>query len=131
MARKQINQPQNQSTPTKTLSTSSQEITIESIELGHPVEIEITMNGKQLTLQSNIEEKLENSVLLTPIKSNGKIVGFPKEAVVNLYYIESGRVYRWNHIQVKTVKYNNQVYHSIDLSTPAEVLNRRGAFRCL
>ena len=56
----------------------------------------------------------------------GDMVRSKSEGIIaNMYYIKSGKVYRWNHVKVTLVKYNNEVYHSIELNTPAEVLNRR------
>jgi len=104
-------------------------MTFEELQLNHPVEIEVALNGKQTTLISSIEHKVGESLLLSPIKMNDKVIGFPPECSICLYYIESGKVYRWSNIAIKTVRYEGEIYHSVTINIDAEVLNRRGAFR--
>lgn len=104
-------------------------MTFEDLQISHPVELDVSMGGKHTTFVSFIEHKVGTSVLLSPIKHNEKLVGFPVDAKISLHYIEDSRVYRWSHLSVKAVKYNGQVYHSAELAADAEILNRRGAFR--
>ena len=104
-------------------------MTFDELQISHPVELEVSIGGKHTTFVSIIEYKVGNSILLSPIKHNEKLVGFPPDANISLHYIENGRVYRWSRLSVKAVKYNGQVFHSTELVADAEVLNRRGAYR--
>lgn len=104
-------------------------MTFEDLQITHPVEIEVSINNKQTTLISTIEHKVKQSILLSPLKYDNKIIGFPPECSISLYYIEDSKVYRWSHLAIKAVKYENEIYHSVEIPAEAEVLNRRGSFR--
>lgn len=98
-------------------------------EMTHSVELEILHDGKKTTLLTSVEGMINNSVLLTPIHLDGKIVGFPARLTVNLLYPEDGHVYCWSNVTVKAVRYRGSIYHSVELPGNAFVLNRRGAYR--
>ncbi len=98
-------------------------------EMTHSVELEILHDGRKTTLLTSVEGMINNSVLLTPIHLDGKIVGFPAKFTVNLLYPEDGQVYCWSNITVKAVRYRGNVYHSVELLGRAIILNRRGAYR--
>ena len=104
-------------------------MTAAELQLSHPVELEIKINGQKTTLITGIEKIIGQTVLLTPIMMNNKLVGFPPECEVNFLYIEGSNVYCWKSIQVKAVKYEGKVYHGTQLIAEAGLLNRRGAFR--
>ncbi len=99
------------------------------MEMAHSVELEIMHDGKKTTLLTSVEGMIENSVLLTPIHIDGKVVGFPPYLTVNLLYPEDGQVFCWSNITVKAVRYRGHIYHSVKLNGSAIVLNRRGAYR--
>lgn len=98
-------------------------------EMTHSVELEILHDGKKTTLLTSVEGMINNSVLLTPIHLDGKIVGFPSKLTVNLLYPEDGQVFCWSNVTVKAVRYRGHVYHSVELPGSAFILNRRGAYR--
>ena len=98
-------------------------------EMAHSVELEILHDGRKTTLLTSVEGMINNSVLLTPIRLDGKIVGFPSKLTVNLLYPEDGHLYCWSNIAVKTVRYRGHIYHSVELLGSAFLLNRRGAYR--
>lgn len=98
-------------------------------EMTHSVELEILHDGKKTTLLTSVEGMINNSVLLTPIHLDGKIVGFPSKLTVNLLYPEDGQVFCWSNVNVKAVRYRGHIYHSVELPGKAFVLNRRGAYR--
>ncbi len=98
-------------------------------EMAHSVELEVLYNGKQTTLLTSVEGMIGNSVLLTPIHLDGKIVGFPSWLTVNLLYPEDGQLFCWSNISVKAVRYRGHIYHSVELPGAAMILNRRGAYR--
>lgn len=99
------------------------------MEMAHSVELEIYHDGRKTTLITSVEGMIHNSVLLTPIHLDGKIVGFPPKLTVNLLYPDNDHVYCWSNITVKAVRYHGRIYHSVELLGSAIVLNRRGAYR--
>ena len=99
------------------------------MELTHSVELEILHDGRKTTLLTSVEGMIGNSVLLTPIHLDGKIVGFPAYLTVNLLYPEDGQLFCWSNVSVKAVRYRGQIYHSVELPGNAILLNRRGAYR--
>ena len=98
-------------------------------EMAHSVELEILHDGRKTTLITSVEGMIQNSVLLTPIHLDGKIVGFPKYLTVNLLYPEDGQLYCWSNVTVKAIRYRGHIYHSVELPGNAIILNRRGAYR--
>ena len=98
-------------------------------EMAHSVELEILHDGRKTTLLTSVEGMIGNSVLLTPIHLDGKIVGFPPYLTVNLLYPEDGQLFCWSNISVKAVRYRGRIYHSVELPGQAILLNRRGAYR--
>lgn len=104
-------------------------MTSAEMEISHAIELEIFMNGKKTTLLTSVEQVIDTTVLLTPIQLNGKVVGFPPDCTVNLLYVEENHVFCWKNVKVKVVRYEKNVYHSVELIAEAEILNRRGAYR--
>lgn len=98
-------------------------------EMAHSIELEILHDGRKTTLLTSVEGMINNSVLLTPIHLDGKIVGFPAKFTVNLLYPEDGQVHCWSNVTVKAVRYRGHIYHSVELPGSSFILNRRGAYR--
>lgn len=99
------------------------------LQLGHPVEIEVSINGKITTLLSSIEKVINYTILLTPIYIGEKMVGFPPEYQISFIYMEDQLVYCWKNVSIKAVRHQNKIYHCVDLIAEAEIWNRRNAFR--
>lgn len=97
--------------------------------LGHSVQLEINVSGKSKTLVTNVALLLDYTVLLIPIRLDGKLVGFPKSCTVNFLYPDQERVYTWHNVTVKAVNYKGEIYHSVELVGNAVVTNRRAAYR--
>lgn len=102
---------------------------LDDMEITHSVELEILHENKKTTLLTRVEGIIKNHVLLTPIKIDGKIVGFPKKYTVHLHYPENGQLYSWRDVTVKAVRYQGQLYHMVELYDSAITENRRGAYR--
>lgn len=102
---------------------------VTDFEMAHSVELEILHEGRKTTLLTSVEGMIGNSVLLTPIHLDGKIVGFPAYLTVNLLYPEEDQLYCWSNIRVKAIRYRGHIYHSVELPGSAFPLNRRGAYR--
>ena len=105
-------------------------MTAPELQLEHSVELEVTMNNKKTTLLTAIEKIIgPTTVLLTPIQFNKKIVGFPPNCMVNVYYADEKHAYCWKNVRLKAVRYGKDIYHCTDLVGPGEVMNRRGSYR--
>lgn len=104
-------------------------MTAADLEISHSVELEIMINGKRTTLLTAVEQVSDYTVFLTPIRMNGKIVGFPEHCDVSLLYCEDDHVYSWPNITVKAVRYGKKVYHCTSLIGDALTVNRRGSYR--
>ena len=99
------------------------------LELNRSVELDITVNGKKATFLSKVEKIIDQTVLLAPIRANGKLLGFPSDCVVNLIYPDYVNTYLWENVTVRAVKYDQRVYHAITVEFEASTINRRGTFR--
>ncbi len=104
-------------------------MTGKDLELNHSVELDITINGKKVTFLSTVEKIIDQTVLLSPIRSDGKLLGFPSTCTVNLIYPDFVNTYIWYNVTVRAVKYDQQVYHAVTLEPEASTINRRGTFR--
>lgn len=99
------------------------------LELNRSVELEITINGKKVTLLSKIKMVIDQTILLAPIRSEGKLVGFPPTCTVNLIYPDTANTYVWYGVDVRVVKYDQKPYHAITIENEASIINRRATFR--
>lgn len=99
------------------------------LEISHSLELEIWINNKKTTLLTKVEKVVDNTVLMTPIRINGQLVGFPPTCTVNLLYPTEEHVYVWVNVQIKAVKFQKEVYHCVTLKEDASTINRRGSYR--
>lgn len=104
-------------------------MTAAELQVEHSVELEILMNGKKTTLLTAVEHVIGQTILLTPIQIGGKVVGFPPNCAVHFLYVGENQVFCWKNVKVKAVRYEKGIYHCVELSGEAEILNRRGAYR--
>jgi len=99
------------------------------LELSHSIELEVWSNHKKTTLLTTVEKVIDNTVLLTPLRINGKLLGFPPTCTVNLLYPTQNHVYAWQNVEIKAVKMGGEVYHCAMLYDEAIPTNRRGSYR--
>ena len=99
------------------------------LEPNHSVELQVSMNGKNITLLTVLEQSVAPSALLSPLTMNGKVVGFPATCDISFLYPTKDKVYVWYGVKMKTVRYENKIYHSAELIGDADTINRRGAYR--
>jgi hypothetical protein len=67
--------------------------------------------------------------LLQSIKVDDQTVGFSDNCYINFIYISEGKLYLWEKVSIKLVKYDGGIYHKVDLSGNGKPYNRREAFR--
>jgi len=99
------------------------------LELDHSVELDITVNGKKITLLSTVEKVIDQTVLLAPIRAEGKLLGFPAHCTINLIYPGYVNTYMWNDVTVRAVKHDQKPFHAVTLEKEPSIINRRGTFR--
>ena len=105
-------------------------MTANDLELSHSIELDITINNKKMTLLSTIEKILnEKNILLAPLRMNGKLLGFSGSASVNLIYGDIDNTYLWADVNIRPVKFDNEVYHAVTFEHEPSVINRRGTYR--
>ena len=104
-------------------------MTAADLEISHSVELEIMVNGKKTTLLTAVEKVLDQTVLLAPIRIDGKLLGFPPTCSVQFIYPQEDHVYCWPNVIVKAVRHENKAYHCVTLLTEATTINRRGSYR--
>lgn len=102
---------------------------IEEISKGEAVEIEVKYSGKTMTFRSDIFHIKNNSILVTSIKVNDQTIGFSDKYQINFLYKTDGKLYIWENVAVKLVKYEGGVYHKIDLFGDGKPYNRRDSYR--
>ncbi len=102
---------------------------IDELSKAAMIELEVRCNGKTMNFQSDIIQVINNSVLITSIKVNDQTLGFSDKFMINFLYKTEGKLYIWENVNVKLVKYESRVYHMIDLFGEGKPYNRRDAYR--
>lgn len=102
---------------------------IDDIPIGSGVELEVRYSGRTMSFRSDIVLKLHNSILVSPIVVNEQTIGFNDNFRVNMILMIEGKVYLWDGVSVKLVKYDGTIYHKIDIDDEGKPYNRREAYR--
>jgi len=102
---------------------------IDMLKVGGCIELEIKYNGKYMSFKSNIIHIRDNTVLVTAIKVNKQTIGFSDNFIINFLYNVKGRLYLWENVTVKLVRYNGTICHMIRLTGVGKTHNRRDAYR--
>lgn len=104
-------------------------VQIDEISKNGSIELEVKFNGRSMSFKSIVVEVKSNSVLISPIKANDQTVGFSDTCQINFLYKADNKLYLWENVFVKLVKYENNIYHKIDLNGEGKIYNRRNSFR--
>lgn len=104
-------------------------VTIEDIQTNDTVEIEILYKGMRKSFPSVVRGFVDDSILVDPIMSGSKAVGFPEELKTRLSIVIKGVPFVWNDPKVRLVKYAGKMYHMISIPGEGNYMNRRQAFR--
>lgn len=102
---------------------------IDSIAIGDTMQVEVKCNGKTLRFNGVIAHIINNSILTEPFKVNDQTVGFSDNCQINFYYVFEKKLYLWENVTVKLVRYDGKIYHKIDLFGEGNPYNRRDAYR--
>jgi c-di-GMP-binding flagellar brake protein YcgR len=71
----------------------------------------------------------DNSVLIYTIKVEDQTLGFSEKYLLNFLFKIDGRLYIWENVNVKLVKYDGTIYHKIDIYGQGKPYNRRASYR--
>ncbi|MGB4658155.1 MAG: PilZ domain-containing protein [Mobilitalea sp.] len=93
------------------------------------MELEVRCNGKTLTFPSNIVLINNNSVLINAITVNDQTIGFTDNCQLNFLYKSESKLFIWENVNIKLVKYDGAICHQVDLSGVGKPFNRRNSYR--
>jgi c-di-GMP-binding flagellar brake protein YcgR len=102
---------------------------IDEIVKGGSIEIEVLYSGKIMNFKSEVAFVKNNSILINSIKVNDQTIGFSDKYQINFLYKQDGRLFLWDKVTVKLVKYTGGIYHMIELSGEGRAYNRRDSYR--
>ncbi|MBH1940520.1 PilZ domain-containing protein [Mobilitalea sibirica] len=102
---------------------------IDELPKGGNIELEVKYSGQAMSFRSNIIAIKNNSVLITAVKVNDQTIGFSEKCQINFLFKTDGKVFLWEKIDVKLVKYDGQICHKIDLYGEGKSYNRRESYR--
>lgn len=105
--------------------------TLESteIQIGDKVEIEVRYQNQTFNFPSSVEFIIDNSILITKIVNDEQTIGFTGSIGISFICNHEGKLFLWDNVSVKLVRYDNEIYHKVDLSGPGKSYNRRQAYR--
>lgn len=102
---------------------------IDEIPNESSMELEVRYINHTLSFNSEIMFIINKSILISPIKVDEQTVGFNDNCRINLIVKIEGKVYLWDNVTIKLVKYNGVIYHKLDVSGEGKPYNRREAYR--
>lgn len=102
---------------------------VDDISKGGNMELEVKLNGHAMSFHSDVVAIKNNSVLINSIKVNDQTIGFSDKCQLNFLFKADGRVYIWENVYVKLVKYDGSICHKIDLYGDGKPYNRRNSYR--
>lgn len=102
---------------------------IEELSKGGDIELEVKFNGKSMSFRSEIVLVKNNSILIECIKVDEQTIGFSEKCYINFLYKFEGKLYIWENVDIKLVKYDGAIYHKADLSGDGKPYNRRDSYR--
>lgn len=102
---------------------------IDEIPSGASIEIEVRYNGRSTFFNSEVVYLHQNSILINPIIVNEKTIGFNDNCRLNLIVKIDGKVFLWDNVSVRLVRYDGKIYHQISMQGEGKPYNRREAYR--
>lgn len=102
---------------------------VDQIPNGANIELEVRYNQRTMSFRSEVVLVRDNAILIYPITVNGQTIGFNNNSQLDLIVKTDGKVYLWNDVIVKLIKYEGALYHKIHLYGEGKHYNRRDAYR--
>ncbi len=95
--------------------------------------IELSMNGQKYEFPSKVIRKVNQGVLVEPIRINGKILSFNSSGggiMVSVYMIRDSKPpMLWKGVAVNSIREEEGTLYKISANGEGFEVNRRGAFR--
>lgn len=102
---------------------------VADISRGGDIELDVKCNGKFMNFRSDVVLIKNNSILITSIKVDDQTVGFSDNCQINFLYKSGDKLYIWENVDIKLVKFDGTICHKIDLIGEGKPYNRRNCFR--
>jgi len=102
---------------------------ISEIQIGAKIEVEVKYNGRNVSFRSQVVFIQDSSVIVNAITVDEQTLGFSENCQINFLYIVDGKVFAWENVSVKLIKYEGKLYHLIVLSGEGIPYNRRNSYR--
>lgn len=102
---------------------------IDEIPNGANIEIEVRYCGHSMSFNSEVVLLYQNSILINPIAVNERSVGFNDKCRINLIVKVDGKVFLWENVDIRLVRYGGNIYHQISMEGEGKPYNRREAYR--
>jgi hypothetical protein len=93
------------------------------------MELEVKYSGNTINFKKEIVSVNGNTVMVSAFTINDQTLGFSEKCTINFYYQMEDKLFIWENVTVKLIKYNNKPYHRIELSGEGELFHHRGAYR--
>lgn len=102
---------------------------LDEIPVGTSVEIEVRFGGRSMSFNSEVLFIHNDSVFINPITVNDRTIGFNDKCRINFIVKIDGKVFLWENVEIRLVRYNSQIYHRIIVHGEGKPYNRREAYR--
>ncbi|NLJ95835.1 MAG: PilZ domain-containing protein [Clostridiales bacterium] len=102
---------------------------INDIPQGANIDLEVKLKNHSMSFRSRVVIIIHDSLLVEPITFNEQTIGFDDDCLLRLIVNINNKIFMWDDITIKLVKYDNGIYHKIDLSGQGKPYNRRDAYR--
>jgi len=70
-----------------------------------------------------------DSIFINPIIVNERTIGINDKCRINLIVKIEGKVFLWENVEIKLVRYDGNIYHRISIQGEGKPYNRREAYR--
>lgn len=102
---------------------------ISEIPVGANIEIEVRYSGRSMSFNSEVLFLHNDSIFINPIIVNERTIGFNDKCRINLIVKIEGKVFLWENVEIKLVRYDGNIYLRISIQGEGKPYNRREAYR--
>lgn len=102
---------------------------VTEIPKGAAITIVATYEDKKVVFESKVMLVSENILLIPPITYNNKTIGFNKNFMIDIHYVENEKLYRFPDVTITLVRYGQALFHKIQTENEGSIYNRRGDYR--
>ena len=99
------------------------------LEKGTKLEVEVSKAKAELRLETELVDHVAEGMIVEKITVNNSLLGFTDDLKVKVYFNYNNKLYEWNEVVVKAVRYQKNIRHLIIVNGEAQVANRRKAYR--